>query len=271
MNSNKIPNFFSIESYVYLGDRGHIDEPEILQKYNLAINTKFSFLSCIHPKCGHILTGNWKIHLRDSHRLFPSNIECTNISQLLPPEDDQPFGEEPVQGLRIMKGFECDYCPFVSESKRILKTHQRNEHPNNMPLSHQVWIQEQSYRYLRFKVSFPLPYLISIFSNLSQKVTLPEAVPLQNVPTLLEIQNAWAAPPIADAQPNQNDLSPFWRVTGFHRFKEEAGEAFWDAINGMTPEDELMQTTIEEYIKSIVQNIEEHQYQRFSSFSSQFS
>ena len=125
-----------------------------LASYELIANSKVGFIAC--GRCGYHLS-NWKNHLQ-THKLL-KNVTKEDEAEIMEIISKFAKGNEafqkpkdPIQGLLVFEGWECQVCQKISTSKNGLRNHVSREHPGENPIftgsvNYQCWTYET-----RFKV-----------------------------------------------------------------------------------------------------------------------
>lgn len=103
-------------------------DDDILKKYELNLNTRYGFLSCDVNTCGFALTDHFEHHLKNHRKkISPEDIQYIRNLRANYVTNEIQFGSDPIQGLLLIKGYECLGCddkPFLSTTQNGLKTHQ---------------------------------------------------------------------------------------------------------------------------------------------------
>jgi len=135
LNSILTKNKFSpIREKFYSGDSAELFDSNLLKEFNLCFNTRFGFLSC--TECGFILTENLRNHLgRHHHKPSPELETLTSDLKEQHPPTQLPQSEEPIQGLKIVEGFQCNQCQFLSSTMNGIKTHWYSKHQGSPAVS----------------------------------------------------------------------------------------------------------------------------------------
>ena len=95
---------------------------KVLDPYNLSLNKKYGFLSCLESSCGYALSAtNFAAHLKTQHqkKITPSDIEeiAKLVQDVLPSKQELAEAislPEKVQGLVCINGTQTTF-PFFDQ------------------------------------------------------------------------------------------------------------------------------------------------------------
>ena len=127
--------FQQSDGLIPLGESGHLFTTEMLQSYNLAVNTEYLFYVCTICHSGMATAQQVMRHLNQSHRISRKKALRTRLlllakqlglQGLIP---DMSHEKHPyLHGIHQEEAYGCQYCPCAMAWTKNLRDHVRAEH-----------------------------------------------------------------------------------------------------------------------------------------------
>ena len=162
-------------SFMWLGDGSDLLEDQILTSYMFALNKKYGFLSCIAPSCGYALGKNIYNHYYRLHRKCMLSRDVNHIKSLqaqYPPRKIPKHEAIPIQGLKIVKVYECLACStpphcsfsFLNVQRHLLTSHNKGL-AGNLQIcdAQQLNNQDEKFKVLISSFPFFFPFPLCFF------------------------------------------------------------------------------------------------------------
>ena len=139
---------------IWIGDKSQLEEGETLTLLKLYFNLQYGLLAC--KSCGFVLNANWDAHLLRYHKVAvtPQQKMISELQDAHPLQAIQEY-PEPIQGLPLLRGWECQRCddhPALALKPTTLKSHHYVNHEGESVFAN-VSLQRLSRTTKLFKVN----------------------------------------------------------------------------------------------------------------------